>query len=175
MTHTTIYVDFDGVFNVINHMPPTAKSGWGGVWHKRRVDGYEILWSQELVNFFLELDARDDVTIKVLSTWTTDWTAMLAPELGVGLHWPIIGADTPTETFEDFKNWWKLEALQKELAENPPPGKVVWIDDDFIYEPKAVMALSNYSQFDSVAVTPDLRLGLTREQAEGILRFINYR
>lgn len=171
MAHTTIYVDFDGVFNTINHMPPTAKSGWGGEWQRRTIHGFGIMWSEELVKFFRELDARDDVTIKVLSTWTTDWTAMLAPELGVGLDWPIVGAETPGEVMEDFANWWKLEALQKDISETNPE-RVVWIDDDFLFERKAVMTFDNYS-FDTLAICPSTSIGLTRAEAMGMLDFIN--
>lgn len=173
MTHTTVYLDFDGVINAINHMPPTAKTEWRGEWTRTRIDGYSIMWSHELIEFFRDLGARDDVTIKWLTTWTTDAPKLLAPELGIGADWPVVGAETPESRFEDFANWWKLEALQNDIAESPP-GKVVWVDDDFTYERKALMTLSNYS-FDTVAITTSPEIGLTRDQTEGILRFVNYR
>lgn len=171
MTHTTVYIDFDGVMNPYNHMPPTARSGWRGEWTQTTVQGYSVMWSHNLVEFLRELSEREDVTVKVLSTWTSEWTRSLAPLLGVGHDWAIVGDDVPEEEYEDFANWWKLEALQKDIFYNRP-RKVIWIDDDLARERKAQMAFSNYS-FETLAISPAPDLGLTREQSEDIFRFID--
>lgn len=169
MTKTIVYIDFDGVINAINHMPPIGQSGWFGQWSREKVKGYQIIWSHQFVEELRTLSERPDVTIKWLTTWTHEAVSLLAPALGVGVDWEVLGSDD--SDMEDFENWWKLEALVLDINTHSP-DKFVWIDDDIPFEKNVIPTLFPLDA-EWKCLAPKTSIGCTRAEFEGILDFIN--
>lgn len=166
---TIVYIDFDGVINAINHMPPIGQSGWYGEWSRENVNGYQLIWSHDFVEELRKLSARPDVTIKWLTTWTHDAVTMLAPAIGVGADWEVLGSDE--SAFDDFTSWWKLEELVADVTLHKP-DRFVWIDDDIPFE-KNVHPSLQHLPGEHYILPPKTSIGCTRDEFGYILNFIN--
>lgn len=169
MTNTIVYIDFDGVINAINHMPPIGKSGWFGQWSREKVSGYRLIWSHDFVEELRKLSERPDVTIKWLTTWTHEAVTMLAPALGVGADWEVLGSDS--SDMEDIMNWWKLKEVAIDVNTHRP-DKFVWIDDDIPFE-KNVRPVLRELPGEWYTLAPKTSIGCTRDEFGSILNFIN--
>lgn len=138
---TTIYLDVDGVINAFgpNSRRPES-SGWAGEWNTVKVKFFQITYATELIEQLHALAAKDDVTIKWLTTWTDDAPKDLCPAIGLnGTSWPVVGQGENYHRDE----WWKLTAIKDDVAATNP-DQVIWIDDDLRMEKEALWwALDN--------------------------------
>ena len=168
MTAVDVYLDVDGVLNVLPDSHYLQKWGWG---HRYRndlallADGtFKITWSPELVERINALAARPDVTIHWLTTWLTEAPSVLCDLVGVAGHdWSVVGA----AEFEDLvQEWWKLDAIRNHAGAN----RIVWADDDLTYSHGAKRWAEQRG--GTLLVETDPRRGITREQMEKIEAFI---
>ena len=165
-----VYLDVDGVINAVSNKPPRVNTQWKGEWSKEPINGYSILWSHELVDAINQLAARDDVTIKWLTTWQEDAPQIFAPQTGInGEEWEVLYGNINDHWFTTGR-WWKLQAIQEDLDKDPS-DKVVWIDDDLGYDRSAQEWLLNHPEIH--VVSPVTAHGVTKKQFDGIMEFIN--
>lgn len=85
---TTIYLDVDGVINAIGRTHPEPKHTGFPEYKSIMANGYQIAYAPELIAMLNALAARDDVTIKWLTTWEHDAAKVLSPLIGLdGMDW----------------------------------------------------------------------------------------
>ncbi len=172
MTKTIVYIDVDGVINSFNES--RKLTGWEGEWNLAIVERYKIHWYTDLVESLNELSKREDVEFKWLTTWQDKAVTALCPPLGIeGQYWDVLYHDTSEgdHLFSRHNGWWKLKAIIKDLAIHSP-DKAVWIDDDFKYE-LAAMEWTAFMGDKVLPVSPDGDLGMTKEEFNGIIEYIN--
>lgn len=151
MDEVEVYLDVDGVINALGR----GRSPWPeGSLRQRRINGFIITWSTDLIDRLNALAARPHVHFHWLTTWLSDAPQMLAPQIRLdGADWPVVGADHH-ETVA-YPDWWKLHAIREVISED---RRAVWIDDD-LYEPKAKdWALTLGDRI--MVVQPDPRVGI---------------
>lgn len=164
---THIFLDVDGVLNAVPTSPDRqASSGWGK-WHTDWIMGYPITWSEDMVAALNELAARDDVVFHWLTTWEEHAVTDLIPVLGLkGEEWPVL-----YRSFGHIGGWWKTRALGLYL-EDRDVERIVWVDDDH-----AVFSdhgdILRERGLDVLVVAPVTDTGLTREQYEQIVAFVD--
>jgi len=138
------------------------------------VQRYKIHWYTDLVEELNKLSKMENVEVKWLTTWQDKAASDLSNALGIeGQYWDVLYHDESEgdHLFSRHNGWWKLKAIIKDYTINQP-DKVVWIDDDFKYEGNAM----EWTAFmDGVVhpVSPDGDLGMTKEEFDGIIEFIN--
>jgi len=131
------------------------------------VNGWPILWAPELISALNEIAAREDVTIKWLTTWEDDAAKILSPAIGInGQGWEVLHGDQ--HAWGGKRGWWKLEAIRADV-EATSPDKFVRIDDDLSMESEALEWINNRAW--GLAVSPFMREGLTREAVALISEF----
>jgi hypothetical protein len=166
---TIVYIDVDGVINSF-HQSKTV--GWEGDWKWASVDGYIIHWYTDLIEELNKLNAMENVTVKWLTTWQDKAVIDLCPALGIeGTSWDVLYAADQEDLFNLQNGWWKLRAIIKDYTIHQP-DKVVWIDDDFKYEGNA-MEWANFMEGTVHPVSPFTDWGMTKEEFNGIIEFIN--
>lgn len=160
---TIIYLDVDGVLNAVSKKSPSLSSTGWDVWETRPVNGWPILWAPELIDALNELAARDDVTFKWLTTWTHDAAKVLSPAIGInGQEWEVLDGEQHGWRGPD---WWKLQAIQKDVLESMP-DQFIWIDDDISAEHSAIEWVAGRD--NGYAISPFTIHGLTREHVDEI-------
>ncbi|AYR01579.1 hypothetical protein PP639_gp079 [Arthrobacter phage Seahorse] len=165
---TTIYLDVDGVLNAVSKRTPSLKiSGWEN-WRTKRVNGWPILFSPDMVAALNELAERPDVTFKWLTTWTDDAAKVLSPAIGIdGQNWAALHGDQ--HAWGGKRGWWKLDAIRDDAQ--PADGqRYVWIDDDISAERQAIEWVQGRP--DVIAISPSTVQGLTRDDLEQVKAFI---
>jgi hypothetical protein len=167
---TIVYLDVDGVINAVSKGAPKANTQWNGEWSREEVMKFYILWSHELVENINELAARDDVTVKWLTTWQELAPKELCPVTGIeGQLWEVLYGDLETHGYTGNR-WWKLDSLMEDL-DKEQPDKVVWIDDDINYHRWTGEWLKGHPEI--LPVCPNTMHGVTKKQFDGIIEFIN--
>lgn len=157
----TVYLDVDGVLNAVTKRVPTS-TGWGE-YQRKKVNSFPIMYAPALIEAINNLASRDDVTFKWLTTWEHDAAEDLSPAIGInGRDWEVLGGDQHAYRGAD---WWKLEAVQKDVA-TTKPDQFVWIDDDFKDERHAIEWMLD--QTNGYPISPNMRDGLTREHLDEI-------
>lgn len=170
MAKTIVYIDVDGVIN--SFRKAFQGTGWTGQWKLETINGYKIHWYTELVDALNELASREDVEVKWLTTWQDKAASDLAPVLGIeGQYWDVLYPEDQDDLFDLTNGWWKLHAIIKDYVYHKP-DKVVWIDDDFKYEPNARDWVENMNGVVH-AISPFTDWGMTKEDFSGIIEFIN--
>jgi hypothetical protein len=158
---TTIYLDVDGVLNAVTRHVPTT-TGWAE-YARRKVNSFPIMFAPALIEALNELAARDDVTIKWLTTWEHDAANDLSPALGInGKDWEVLTGD---QDAWHGAGWWKLEAIRADV-EATTPDKFFWIDDDLGAELPALDWVA--TRPEGVGITPNMRHGMTTEHVDWI-------
>lgn len=166
---TNIYMDFDGVINALSQSGPKQNTDWPD-WKLAKVAGFQILWSPSLIEAIRELQDTPGVSIKWLTTWTTDAPKELAPVLGIGHDWEVLGTEEQVAHQGGFESsWWKLDELIKDEAATSP-DKIVWLDDDIVYERWA--SVYTESKKNLLAISPKTMHGLTRKHIGRVKSFI---
>jgi hypothetical protein len=165
---TTIYLDVDGVINAVSvNSPSMHLTGWT-TWEAKPANGWQILYSPEVVEAFNTLAARDDVTVKWLTTWEDDAPQELCPALGInGQDWEVLHGDQHAWRGSD---WWKLHAIQADVAATMP-DRFVWIDDDIRPEREATDWMATLQH--GLWISPNTNWGVTRKHLEAVTAFIN--
>lgn len=169
---TIVYLDVDGVINADSGGPPKINTQWTGEWSMKKVEVFNlfILWSHELVENINSLAARDDVTVKWLTTWEEAAPEELCPVTGIhGQSWEVLNGDVTQHGYTGG-DWWKLEALMDDL-DKETYDKVIWIDDDIKHHRWSLEWLKTHPEI--LAVSPDVHHGVTKKQFNGIIEFIN--
>jgi hypothetical protein len=169
MANTIVYIDVDGVINSFKEKRKLA--GWEGNWKVATVNGYRIHWYTDLVDELNKLAKTENVTVKWLTTWQDQAAKDLSPALGIeGQYWDVVYKAPEDSMFNHSSGWWKLKAIINDQAIHNP-DKVVWIDDEFKYDRTAI-DWASYS--DTIhAVSPDGYVGMTKDEFNGIIEFIN--
>lgn len=163
-----IYLDVDGVLNALSSGAPRNNTHWFGDWGSKRIEGFPILWSKELIEEINTLTERDDITVKWLTTWGDLAALSLSPKIGLkGENWEFL----VSEDMLDPYRWWKLFKIQEDI-EKTNPEKVIWIDDDIPFERNAKEWVTTLAT-PIHAVHPRSEHGLSRYQWNGIIDFIS--
>lgn len=165
-----IYLDLDGVVNSLSKKPPKQNTQWFGEWKEKTIEGFRILWSTELVEALNSLAARDDVTIKFLTTWQDLAPVSFGPQVGLlgSENWAYYYASF--NEMEDLKSWWKLGKIQKSI-EDDKPEKAVWLDDDILYDPAAMEWIGEAPNL--LAISPVSTHGLRAKDIAAIIEFLD--
>lgn len=174
---TRIYVDVDGVLNALHPhgMSPeeiAEASGWKD-WHSRRIAGYVITWSRELIDELNKIAERKDVEFVWLTTWRGMANTEISPNLLLkGEDWRFLtdgGEATGMLWGQPEGPWWKLNEIREDVRRDPVDN-IIWIDDGLPLHPDA---LSWASERGVVTVAPSVKFGLTRSDLDGILEIVN--
>lgn len=133
---TRIYLDVDGVLNALSKTTPGAWSPES--WNAKKIRGYVIRWSSELVHILNTINERDDVEFIWLTTWGSWAKDHISPGIGInGTQWRHLTDGVQDSSIHGFSRvWWKLIALQEDVEDFD--GNILWIDDDFSFYPDAV-------------------------------------
>lgn len=163
MPRVIIYLDVDGVINAIRNGTPSQKRTGFKDFRRTTVNGFQIQYAQELIDWLNTVSQIEDVEIKWLTTWQEDAPKNLCPAIGLfGWDWEVLGGDL---TDWGGVHWWKYKAIREDHAKHKP-SLAVWIDDDLKLETRAhhwAIETANV-----IAVIPDALDGLTKEALDGI-------
>lgn len=166
-----IFLDVDGVLNAVSKNAPKRNTGWEGEWRTEKVDGYNILFSVELVGRLNALAARDDVQIIWLTTWCERAASNISPALGLnGQDWPVIGAERDEMSYT--AGWWKLSKLRQYRKLHGLYGPSYWVDDDLQFYQPAVDFVREEREYLR-AISPVMHHGLTKKHIEEIEDFFS--
>jgi hypothetical protein len=163
---STIYLDVDGVINAVSKNSPALKiTGWQK-WATKKISGWQILYSPELIDELNRLAELPSVTFKWLTTWEDEAANELSPATGLnGQEWEVLHGDQHAWHGRD---WWKLQAIREDVASNN--DRFIWVDDDISAEPEALNWVK--SEGGGLVISPNTTHGLTRSHIEKISRFI---
>lgn len=125
-------LDIDGVLNATATNIPST---WpGSSWHRVHIDGFQITWSDKVVDFLKHVDAEGLAEIR----WHTTWQeraldvgeAMGLPEFPVqeAPEWPPTGEKVADWIRAARPSWWKYGAAEQVLTVEKRP--LLWTDDD---------------------------------------------
>lgn len=162
----TLFLDIDGVINSISSRPPKTNTGWTGEWTEKRIEGFRILWSNELIDALNNLAARDDLQI----IWHTDWrkqALVLAHEVGLP-EFPYL--DAPDDELATVSPWWKLSRVQDHW-DTTTSEKTVWIDDSIAYDPASSSWCRTLDR--ALVIVPNSYHGLTKKHIQQINEFLD--
>lgn len=177
MPKPIIFLDFDGVLNVIpspNH--PHLNNGWV-TWNGLEIGQFSILYAPELITAINELNQIAE--IRWLTSWEHDAPLVVAPKLGIDAF-PVAGTNaadgqTDPRCVTDLDNrmnrWWKMNVVAESIAQECRP--VMWLDDDIVVEHRAFVreiAMKYHVPFQSFA--PWSNIGLDKEHIKAIQRFV---
>lgn len=164
LRNVTLYLDVDGVvcpFGAVGRTP------WGSGWKLADVGMLDVAYAGELVDGLNHLARQPGVRCVWLTSWESMAADYLCPAIGLdGGHWPCLSA----EGAGTGAGWWKLSALQNDLADNVPDG-IVWIDDQLRYEDQA-LAWARFLGARILVVSPDPRLGITPSELASVSAFL---
>jgi len=172
MPETTIYFDVDGVFNACSvEAPSEDETGWT-TWNRKKINGYWIMWSPELVDEVNRLTALPGVTAKWLTTWAELAPEMIAPELEIiGANtWDVVASRKQVRYY--MNDWWKFKPLQADV-EATQADRFVWVDDDLFYNRTLVYPFLDSHGDRVLAISPKIEFGITRAHIEDIEKFIS--
>lgn len=169
------YSDVDGVYNAYtdhrSYPPPREAAGWTGTWHPMTIGGaYKGWWSEELVAELDRLTAAPHISPRWLTTWEEGAPQQLAPTLSMnrGALWPVL--DGSLDDDPGNWNWWKLDAIKRDLAATQPEA-FIWVEDDVPFDPKTVTWLQTVA-IPHLVISPKTAIGVTRGNVAEIEAFI---
>lgn len=186
-----IYSDIDGVYNLFTppfphtkHVPQSSLAGWSPEsWRFSTVPTSEfeqvppefgkffhLCWSTELIELINELIALDLVEFVFATTWRKR-AQKFAKIVGLNVDGVrFLDADWNRITDKE-KNWWKLEAIQKDLIDNPIE-KFMWLDDEFPLQNEAVEWCEANHKGSYLIVSPEPTLGITSSLFDTMRSFV---
>lgn len=171
-----VFLDMDGVINAISKKPPVQNTGWAGEWKTEKVEGWDILWSTELIDHLNFLNTLEDVQIVVLSTWRTKAVEHLFPAFGLEAKedWVVLDPDGVSHGYAGGwrfnTQWWKLTEVQN-FVDDHHGDRFIWLDDDINLSAAALDYVENHSEI--LAIAPQSAHGLTSGHVKAIMDFIN--
>jgi hypothetical protein len=159
-----LLLDVDGVLNAMRwELPPG--------WEQGTFNGYVLSWDPGITARLRGLHESGRVEIQWLTTWATNADRLLAEPLGLprGLRERSGGRTAPTGfagRHGGRSGWWKLAAA-REVAEQEPGRRIVWIDDDLAEQAtETAKWLSAHPHV--LVVAPDVFTGLTHAQLDAV-------
>lgn len=130
-TKVTILMDVDGVLNDF-HDPSNPKYTTYDA-----PNGFKIAYDETILKRILEWHNQGVAEVKWLTTWCHDANKMLRKTFGFDADLEVIGYDHWRRPPADYRDWWKLKAVQEYVNQNPDEF-IVWIDDDLRHESEAL-------------------------------------
>ncbi|WP_308215263.1 HAD domain-containing protein [Pseudarthrobacter sulfonivorans] len=163
MLNVTLYLDVDGV---VCPFGATGTTPWGSAWSLANAGMLEVAYAGELVAGLNGLARLPGLRCVWLTSWEDMAPRYLCPAVGLdGRQWPWLTAESGTG-----EGWWKLAALQEDVATTAPAG-IVWIDDQLRYEPDA-QAWAAILGARILAVSPDPRRGISPAELAAVSAFV---
>ena len=164
MQNVTLYLDVDGV---VCPFGATGQTPWGSGWSLANAGMLEVAYAGELVDGLNGLARLPGVRCVWLTSWEDMAPQYLCPAIGLaGARWPWLtaaGAGTG-------EGWWKLTALQEDVASTTPDG-IVWIDDQLGYEEEA-RAWAGFLGARILVISPDPRRGISPAELAAVNAFV---
>lgn len=172
------YTDLDGVYNLHvppfpyrKHEPARELTGWSGDWQFATVptsefeqvplefgDEFHLCWSTELIDNINRLIECDWVELVFATTWRKR-AKKFAKIVGMNAEDARFLDTTWDRVIDKSKDWWKLELVKNDLAENPI-SNFIWADDEFVLHEKAVKWATENT--NALLIQPSPELGITR-------------
>ncbi|MFK0006177.1 HAD domain-containing protein [Paenarthrobacter sp. NPDC090520] len=160
----SIYLDVDGV---VNPFSPFGVTDWGGEWHIADAGILEVAYAPELVAELNLIAQHPAARFVWLTTWERLAPEFLCPAIGLnGREWPVLSS----EGWDAGPEWWKLTALQKDLA-TAGADRFIWLDDQLGQEAEA-QSWADYQQDRVLCISPDPRRGLSRRDLAAVRDFL---
>lgn len=160
----SIYLDVDGV---VNPFSPLGTTDWGSEWTFADAGILDVAFAQEVVAELNDLARHPDARFVWLTTWEGLAPEFLCPAIGLnGQDWPVLSS----LGWDEGNEWWKLVALQKDLA-GAGSERIVWIDDQLSQESEA-RSWAEYQQDRVLCISPDPRKGLSRRDLEAVRAYL---
>lgn len=159
-----MYLDVDGV---VCPFGATGSTPWGTEWNLANAGMLEVAYSAELVSGLNGLARLPGLRCVWLTSWEDMAPQYLCPAIGLaGGRWPWLGAGGVGAG----EGWWKLAALQEDVAATTPNG-IVWIDDQLRYEHDA-QAWAAILGARILAISPDPRRGISPAELGAVSAFL---
>jgi hypothetical protein len=164
LRNVTLYLDVDGV---VCPFGATGQTPWGSGWSLANAGMLEVAYAGQLVDGLNRLSRLSGVRFVWLTSWEDMAAKYLCPAIGLaGGHWPCLTA----EGGGTGENWWKLAALQEDLAASTPDA-VVWVDDQLRHEEEA-LAWAGFLGPRILTVSPDPRRGISPAELAAVSAFV---
>ncbi|MET3902906.1 HAD domain-containing protein [Paenarthrobacter sp. 4246] len=160
----SIYLDVDGV---VNPFSPVGTTDWGGEWTIADAGILEVAFAPELVAGLNDLAHHPDARFVWLTTWERLAPEFLCPAIGLkGEDWPVLSS----QGWDQGPEWWKLVALQKDLAATGSQ-RIVWLDDQLSRESDA-RSWAEYQHDRVLYISPDPRKGLSPSHLAAVREYL---
>jgi hypothetical protein len=172
MTKPVWFVDVDGVINVLVDENKRLHLSSYADWETTVVNGYPIVFSPTLVKSINDLSETIDIVF--FTTWAEKAVTDLAPALGLNID-NFLRSDGSNSSFEHqgndaTKRWWKLNGILDHINNDHRP--FIWTDDDLSNEvQRAIRGRAAFEGVDSLLITPNSKVGLTKQHMETIEAF----
>ncbi len=161
--NVTLYLDVDGV---VCPFGATGTTPWGSGWSLANAGMLEVSYAAELVAGLNGLARTPGLRCVWLTTWEDMAPQYLCPAIGLtGSRWPWLASDGAGAG----EGWWKLAALQDDVAATSPDG-IVWIDDQLRYEREA-QAWAGFVGRRILVISPDPRRGISPDELAAATAF----
>ena len=168
-----IFLDVDGVINMFPGTPADDMMV-GDARPEPHDRAYRITWWPSILERLKMIHKDGRAYVCWLTTWGSGANGELRelvglPELPVAAESPQISNYTGwASSFSRGHGWWKFEAV-REIVEQHPDRKYVWLDDDLSLEREAF----EYAQQSGIlAISPQQWEGLTHEHLNKIETFL---
>ncbi|SDW56193.1 hypothetical protein SAMN04487917_103318 [Arthrobacter sp. yr096] len=160
----SIYLDVDGV---VNPFSPAGTTDWGTEWSIADAGILEVAFAPEVVAELNALATHPAARFVWLTTWERLAPEFLCPAIGLnGQDWPVLSS----QGWDEGPEWWKLVALQKDLAA-AGSERIIWLDDQLSQESDA-RSWAEYQQDRVLCISPNPRKGLSRRELAAVKAFL---
>ena len=164
MSRVSLYLDVDGV---VSPFAVQGRTGWGSEWALADAGVLEVAFAPELVAKLNALSKMPGARFVWLTTWEQLAPEFLCPAIKLdGRDWPVLSS----AGHELSPDWWKLDAIRRDVAGNPA-DRLVWMDDQLDHEPRA-LAWAEALGGRMLHISPDPRKGLTPEHLDAVEAFL---
>ncbi|MGO4436056.1 hypothetical protein AB4Y88_23060 [Paenarthrobacter sp. RAF9] len=123
------------------------------------------------VSIYLDVDGVVNPFSPIGTTdWGNEWTFADAGILEVAFAPEAVAELNASQGWDEGPEWWKLVALQKDLA-SAGSDRMIWLDDQLSAEPEA-RSWAEYQQDRVLCISPDPRKGLTRKDLAAVRAYL---
>ncbi len=160
----SVYLDVDGV---VNPFSPQGTTDWGSEWTIADAGILDVAFAPEAVAELNDLARHPHARFVWLTTWEGLAPEFLCPAIGLnGQDWPVLSS----VGWDEGPEWWKLTALQKDLA-SAGSERIIWLDDQLSQESDA-RSWAEYQQDRVLCISPDPRKGLSRRDLAAVRAYL---